>query len=217
MEEYKQLCLKSFNLNRSREVIQKQDLPLPRQVTFDPNPGKLQDMVNSAINHALINHSNVLSNTVYNTMVRTFKEGHAPPLNAGPAYHHPGLSSVIAPSAPSAVAGIEVTSLSSIVGLANEQSTPMRSDPMTLGGRVQLNIDLSTLAMSGSVFQNCQVPPNWWGYGMPPEFVANNSGSHQMSDIAEKAHMPSAPPVSPMTQVPQYSTTTTARPITGNF
>jgi len=41
MEEYKQLCLKSFNLNRSGEVIQKQDLPLPRQVTFDPNPGKL--------------------------------------------------------------------------------------------------------------------------------------------------------------------------------
>ena len=41
MEEYKQLCLKSFNLNRSGEVIQKQDLPLPRQVTFYPNPFKL--------------------------------------------------------------------------------------------------------------------------------------------------------------------------------
>jgi hypothetical protein len=24
--------------------------------------------------------------------------------------------------------------------------------------------------MLGSVFQNCQVPPNWWRYGMPPEF-----------------------------------------------
>jgi hypothetical protein len=30
MEEYKQLCLKSFSLNRSGEVIQKQDLSLPR-------------------------------------------------------------------------------------------------------------------------------------------------------------------------------------------
>jgi hypothetical protein len=30
MEDYRQLCLKSFNLNRSGEVIQKQDLPLPR-------------------------------------------------------------------------------------------------------------------------------------------------------------------------------------------
>ena len=59
VEEYKQLCLKSFSLNKSGQVIQKQDLPLPRQVTFDSNPGKLQEMVNSAVNHALINHSNV--------------------------------------------------------------------------------------------------------------------------------------------------------------
>jgi len=75
MEEYKQLCLKAFSVNRSGEVIQKQDLSLPWQVTFDPNPGKLQDMVNNVVNNALINHSNVLSNTVYNAMVQTFKEG----------------------------------------------------------------------------------------------------------------------------------------------
>jgi len=30
MEEYKQLCLKSFSVNRSGEVIQKQELPMPR-------------------------------------------------------------------------------------------------------------------------------------------------------------------------------------------
>ena len=75
MEEYKQLCLKSLSMNKSGEVIQKQDLPMPRQVTFDPNPGKLQDMVNTIINHALINHSNVLSNTIYNVVVQTFKVG----------------------------------------------------------------------------------------------------------------------------------------------
>jgi hypothetical protein len=75
IEEYRQLCLKSFSLNKSGQVIQKQDLPLPRQVTFDSNPGKLQEMVNSAVNHALINHSNVLSNTVHNAVVQTFKEG----------------------------------------------------------------------------------------------------------------------------------------------
>jgi hypothetical protein len=79
MEDYRQLCLKSFNLNRSGEVIQKQDLSLPRQVTFDSNPSKLQMMVNSAVNHALINHSNVLSNTVHNAVVRTFKRD---------KYHH---------------------------------------------------------------------------------------------------------------------------------
>ena len=131
MEEYRQLCLKSFSVNRSGEVIQKQDLPLPRQVTFDPNPGKLQDMVNIAINHASINHFNVLSNIVYNVVVRTFKEGQTPPLYAGPAYHQLGLSSVVDPSVPPAVVGTEVTSPLSTLGLANEQSTPMRYDPMT--------------------------------------------------------------------------------------
>jgi hypothetical protein len=30
IEDYRQLCLKSFSLNRSGEVIHKQDLPLPR-------------------------------------------------------------------------------------------------------------------------------------------------------------------------------------------
>jgi hypothetical protein len=69
IEDYRQLCLKLFSLNRSGEAIQKQDLPLPRQVTFDSNPGKLQEMVNSAVNHALINHSNVLYNTVHNAVV----------------------------------------------------------------------------------------------------------------------------------------------------
>jgi len=109
-------------------------------------------MVNTAINHALINHSNVMSNTVYNAILRTFKEGQTPPLYVGSAYHQPGLSSVVFPLAPPAVAGVEATSPPSTLGLANEQSTPMRSDPMTSGGRVQLNTDLSASAMSGSVF-----------------------------------------------------------------
>ena len=87
MEEYKQLCLKSFSINRSGEVIQKQELPMPRQITFEANPGKLQDMVDNAINRALINQSSVLSNTVFNAVARTFKEGQAPPLYVGPAYH----------------------------------------------------------------------------------------------------------------------------------
>ena len=83
-------------------------------------------MVNSAINHALINHSNVLSNTVYNVVVQTFKEGQAQSLYASPAYHQPGLSSVVAPSAPSAIVGTKVTSPPNTVGVPNDQSTPMR-------------------------------------------------------------------------------------------
>jgi len=66
MEEYKQLCLKSFNVNRSGKVIQKEALPMPRQITFEANPGKLQEMVDNAINRALIIQSSVLSNIVFN-------------------------------------------------------------------------------------------------------------------------------------------------------
>jgi hypothetical protein len=96
-------------------------------------------MVNSAVNHALINHSNVLSNTVHNVVVQTFKEGQVPPHYVGPAYHQPELASVNAPSAPSAVVGTEVTSPPALAGLPNVQSTPIRSDPVLSGGRVQLN------------------------------------------------------------------------------
>ena len=52
---------------------------------------------------------------------------------------------------------------------------------------------------------------------MPAKFFANNSGTSHITDLAGKTPMPSAPSVSPMTQVPQYSTTTTIRPFGGNF
>jgi len=75
MEDYKHQCLKSFSINKSGEVIKKEALPLPRQVTFEANPGKLQDMVDSGVNRALINQAGVLSNMVFNAVARTFKEG----------------------------------------------------------------------------------------------------------------------------------------------
>ena len=187
---------------------------MPRQITFEANPSKLQEMVDNAINRALINQSSVLSNTVFNVVARTFKEGQVPPV--GPAYHRPGSSSVTAPSATQAVAGIEVTSPPSTLGMTNGQSTPMTTNLSISEGQVQLATDLLASAMSGSMFKNCQVPTNWWGYGMPPDFGANSSGTSQVADTTGKAPMASTPPVSLMTQNPQYSTTTTARPFTRN-
>jgi len=201
MEEYKQLCFKSFSVNKSGKVIQKEALPMPRQITFEANPGKLQEMVDNPINRALINQSSVLSNTVFNAMARTFKEGQVPPAYVGPAYHQPGSSSVMAPSATLAVAGTEVTSPPSTLGMTNGQSTLMRTNPATSEGQIQLAIDLLASAMSGSMFKNCQVPPNWWGCGMPPEFMANSSRTSQVADVTGKAPMTSAPPVSPMSRV----------------
>jgi len=109
-------------------VIQKEALPMPQQITFEANPRKLQEMVDSAVNRALINQSSLLSNTVYNAVARTFNEGQIPPSYVGPAFHQPGSSSVTTPSAPPAV---EVTSPPSTLGLTNGQSTPMRTNPTT--------------------------------------------------------------------------------------
>jgi len=194
--------LKSFSINKSGQVIQKEALSMPHQITFEANPGKLQEMVDSAINLALINQSSVLSNTIFNAVARTFKEGQVPPAYVGSAYHQLGSSSVTAPSATTAVAGTEVTSPPSTLGMTNGQSTPMTTNPSISEGQVQLAIDLLASAMSGSMSKSSLVPPNWWGYGMPPEFMANSSGTSQVADMTGKAPMASAPPVSSMTQNP---------------
>jgi len=168
MEEYKQQCLKSFSINRSGEVIQTEALPALRKITFEANPGKHQDMVDNAIDHALINQAGVLSNTVFNVVARTFKEVQLPPNYVGPGYHYPGSSLVTAPSATTAVAGTEVTSPPSTLGITNAQSTPMMTNPSTSDGSIKLATDLLALVMSGSV------PPNWLGYGMPSNLMAKS-------------------------------------------
>jgi hypothetical protein len=210
IEEYKQQCLKSFIINRSGEVIQKEALPAPRQISFEANLGKLQDMVHSAINRAVINQAGVLSNTVFNAVARTFKEGQLPPNYMGPAYHQPGSSLVTAPSATTAVAGTEVTSPSSTLGITNAQAMPMTTNPSISDGSIKLATNLLASAMSGTV------PPNWWGFGMPPDLMAKSPGTSQVADLTGKAPMASAPPNPPMNQSSQYTTTTTARPYTGN-
>jgi len=191
-------------------VIQKEALPAPRQVTFDANTGKLQDMVDNAINCALINQAGVLSSTVFNAVARTFKEGQLPPNYVGHVYHQPGSTVVTAPPAATAAAGTETTAPPSMLGVSNAQSTPMPSNPSTSDESIKLTIDLLASTMSGPV------PPNWWGFGMPPEYLLKTPGASQAADMRGKAPMASAPPNMPMNQSPQYTTTTTARPYTRN-
>jgi len=131
MKDYKQQCLRSFSINRSGEVIQKEALPMPRQVTFDANPGKRQDMVDNAINRALINQAGVLSKTVFNAVARTFKEGQLPPNYVGPSHHQPGSPVVTALPAATAAAGTQTTVPPSTLGVTNAQSMPMTSNPPT--------------------------------------------------------------------------------------
>jgi len=167
-------------------------------------------MVVNAVNRALINQASVLSNTIFNAVARTFKEGQLSPNYVGPVYHQLGSPVVTAPSATTAVAGTETTTPPSTLELTNVQSTPMTTNPPTSDEQIKLATDLLASAMSGSV------PPNWWGYGMPPEMMLKTPGMSQTADMRGKAPMTSAPPNLPMNQSPQYTTTTTARPYTGN-
>ena len=138
MEDYKQQCLKSFSINKSSEVIQKEELPALQA-----------DMVDSAINRALINQASVLSNTVFNAVARTFKEGQLPQNYVGPAHHQPRSPVVTAPSATTAAAGVEATSPpSTLIGVTDVQSTSMMANPSTLDGQIKLATDLLASAMS---------------------------------------------------------------------
>jgi len=167
-------------------------------------------MVDNAINRALINQAGVLSNTVFNAVARTFKEGQLPPNYVGPVYHQPGSPVVRAPSATTTAAGTETTAPPSTLGFTNVQSTPMTTNLSTSDQQVKLAIDLLASAMLGSV------PPDWWSYGMPPEMMLKTPGTSQVADVTRKAPMASVPPNLPMNQSPQYTTSTTARPYTGN-
>ena len=193
MDYYKQQCLRSFNMNRSGEVIQKDALPAPRQVTFEANPSKLQEMVDSAVNRALINQADVVSNTVLNVVARTFKEGQLPPDYVGPSHHQLGSPVVTAPPATTAAAGIQTTVPPSTLGVTNAQSMPMTTN--FKDEQIRLTTDLLASAMSGPV------PPNWWGFGMPPEYF-KTPGISQATDMRGKAPMSSAPPNMPMNQSP---------------
>jgi len=51
---------------------------------------------------------------------------------------------------------------------------------------------------------------------MPPDLMAKSAGTSQVADLTGKAPMASTPPNPPMNQSPQYNTTTTTRPYTGN-
>ena len=94
-----------------------------------------------------------------------------------------------APSATTVVVGTEATSPPSTLGVTNAQSTLMMTNPSTSDVQIKLATDLLASAMSGSV------PPNWWGYGMPPDLMAKSPGTSQVADLTGKAPIASAPQI----------------------
>ena len=65
IKDFQDLCLGSFSMTR-QEPVQKIDLPVPSMNREEK--AQFQGAINEAINHALINQSGVLMNTLQNVM-----------------------------------------------------------------------------------------------------------------------------------------------------
>ena len=88
VEKFKRECLKSYNINRSGEVIKKFDLPTFQPLTEAQHENKMMDAVGQAVAQAFIKSATVMGNTVHNAVVKTFAEGTFPGC-MGPCYIQP--------------------------------------------------------------------------------------------------------------------------------
>jgi hypothetical protein len=73
VKRYEELCLASYSQTKSG-VIKKNLLPRSQHITFLADPQGLQDM-NKAMYQTMINHSTVLTTTIQNCLIETFKKG----------------------------------------------------------------------------------------------------------------------------------------------
>ena len=78
MEKFKRGCLKSYNINRSGEVIKKFNLPSFQPLTKAQCESKMIDAVGQAVAQAFNKSATVMGNTVHNAVVKTFTEGTLP-------------------------------------------------------------------------------------------------------------------------------------------
>jgi hypothetical protein len=73
MDEFKVEFLKSFSKTKSGEVIKKFPPPSPRNIVIHEDPGKLTEMINEALHHALVNQSDVITNAMHNAIVQALR------------------------------------------------------------------------------------------------------------------------------------------------
>jgi hypothetical protein len=86
MDEFKAEFLKSFSKTKSGEVIKKFPPPSSGHIVIHEDPGKLSEMVNEALHHALINQSDVMTNAMHNTIVQALRTGEVSQGFKGPTY-----------------------------------------------------------------------------------------------------------------------------------
>jgi hypothetical protein len=90
LDAYEQECLKAFSTNRSGEVIKKLNFPSLQPLSEAQRENRILGMVNQAVAHAFIDHSNVMTNTVHNAVLNTLI-GKGTQGFVGPCYRAPHL------------------------------------------------------------------------------------------------------------------------------
>jgi hypothetical protein len=90
MDEFKAEFLESFSKTKSGEVIKKFPPLSPRNIVIHEDPGKLSEMVNEALHHALINQSDVMTNAMHIAIVHALRTGEVFQGFKGPTYKMPG-------------------------------------------------------------------------------------------------------------------------------
>ena len=73
VEKFKRGCLKSYNINRSGEVIKKFNLPSFQPLTEAQRDNKMIDAVSQAVAQVFVKSAIVMGNTVHNAVVKTYK------------------------------------------------------------------------------------------------------------------------------------------------
>ena len=86
VEKFKRECLKSYNINRSGEVIKKLNLPSFQPLTEAQRESKMIDAVGQPVAQAFIKSATVMDNTVHNAVVKTFAEGTLPGVHGSLLY-----------------------------------------------------------------------------------------------------------------------------------
>ena len=129
MEAYEQECLKAFSVNRRGEVIKKLNFPSLQPLSEAQCENRILDMVNQAVAHAFIDHSNVMNNTVHNAVLNMLI-GKGTQGFIGPCYRAPHLMSNVPPS--SNIEGSSATTSANQLSSRLQMHSRCRQEPMHL-------------------------------------------------------------------------------------
>jgi hypothetical protein len=74
IEGFEDACLLTFSMvGRQDKLIQKTNFRTPRHITITKDSTKFQEMFDQSMHHALINQSNVMTNSIQNPIYEMMK------------------------------------------------------------------------------------------------------------------------------------------------